>query len=77
MATTELGKTNSFIKITQLIDPNYCIIVGTLPLFIKDGGWVFEIIPKMEGPEFAHKTGGVGKIGELLQKKEVSLTNTN
>ena len=77
MATTELGKTNSFIKITQLIDPNYRIIVGTLPPFIKDGGWVFEIIPKMGGPEFAHKTGGVGKIGELLQNKEVSLTNTN
>ena len=31
----------------------------------------------MGGPEFAHKTGGVGKIGELLQKKEVSPTVTN
>ena len=29
------------------------------------------------GSEFSHKEGGVGKIGGIILKKGVSLTNTN
>ena len=41
------------------------------PPFIKEGGggWVFEIFLKMEGLDFSHKNGVVGKIGTIILKR--------
>ena len=42
------------------------------PPFIKEGGgggWVFEIFLKMEGLDFSHKNGVVGKIGRIILER--------
>ena len=33
------------------------------------GGWVFEIFLKMEGLDFSHKNGVVGKIGRIILER--------
>ena len=57
-------------------------IIGGAPSCIKGGGWAFEVFSKGEGwPgwtgggwewDFCYKKEGVGEIGELVLKKEMS-----
>lgn len=41
------------------------------------GGWDFKISPKMTGFQNFLKKGGIVKIGEVVVKKRVSLTETS